>query len=171
MLLIVLVPLFLTSCKPSQESLEEHAEVTTKLREYEQDAFFKENYNDTVMTDYLHLSYEEYRKKYDLKHRDMDYVAQTSQLSCSILETNRKIEKFSSLRDSIRTVKRIDTTLLDRYSFNKIMPIVIDPSDSSIHFITSDTLNINEVQSDSLSSRLQRVMEDYEKSDSLRHEK
>ena len=55
--------LVLFSCKAKRESMEKHAEVTSKLRTYQTDDFFKENYTDSLFTDYIELSYKEYQKK------------------------------------------------------------------------------------------------------------
>lgn len=130
-LILILIPLLLlVSCKVNQESLDKHAEITSNLREYEDDAFFQENYKDTVLTDYMHMSYEAYREKYGLKHRHMDLVARTSEISIATLKAHRTIEKSRAIRDSIKRIGRIDTSRINTYSFDKIVPFILGDGDT-----------------------------------------
>ncbi|XOV66937.1 MAG: hypothetical protein ACFHU9_15020 [Fluviicola sp.] len=130
--LLIVTFLILVGCKPTKESLDQHAEITASLREYENDVFFQENYSDTVLTDYMHMSYEAYREKYDLRHRDMDYVAQLSKANISILKSYRSLKKMEALRDSLKNIPRIDTAGFGSYSFNKIVPIAISVDSNSV---------------------------------------
>ncbi len=130
----------LFSCRVSQETLDRHEDIRSRLKEYEEDDFYKENYNDTVFTDYVALNYPEFRKKYNLSHRHMNIVANTNEASVSILKAARSIENLKKLADSAQTIRRIDTSKLNFYRFDKIMPIRIDVVDTARTIDTSDTL-------------------------------
>ena len=138
-LYLIFAALILVSCKPTQESLDQHAEVTSNLREYEDDTFFQENYKDTVLTDYMYMSYEAYQKKYGLKHRHMDLIARTSAISISTLKAHRTIEKSRAIRDSIKRIGRIDTSRINTNSFDKIVPFILGEQDSVQPIDTTST--------------------------------
>ncbi|MDB2656542.1 hypothetical protein N9Y60_00655 [Crocinitomicaceae bacterium] len=169
--LCLLLILFLAvQCKPTQKTLENHAEVTANLREYEKDSFFQENYNDTVLTDYMYLSYEDYRKKYDLKHKHMDLLAKTSAASVSILKANRSITNLKRRIDSVQ-IRRIDTSKINTFYLDKITTRLSETPEN--YLIDSSTINLREIlrnDSDSIKILLNQMIENYEKlmSDTLK---
>ncbi|PWL27377.1 MAG: hypothetical protein DCO96_11590 [Fluviicola sp. XM-24bin1] len=121
----------LLSCKVSQETLDYHEDIKMRLREYENDAFFQENYSDTVLTDYLVLSYDDYLKKYELKHSQMEIVAAANEASISILKAARAIDRLNQLADSAQTIRRLDTSRMNLHSFDRFKSLkFVPPTDS-----------------------------------------
>lgn len=110
----------LLGCQVSQETLAEHQEIRSHLKEYENDTFFQENFNDTVLTDYIDLNYQTYRKKYNLSRQEMELVAQSTKVTVSILKTYRTIEKLDRYRDTIQSIGRIDTNFFTIEHYQKI---------------------------------------------------
>jgi len=103
--------------------MEKHAEVTSEIRTYQTDDFFKENYTDSLFTDYIELSYKEYQKKYGYNRKDMDRMAYSAGTSLSILKANRSIENLNTKLKNFE-IKEIDTTFLNRkYAFDSLRPL------------------------------------------------